>query len=108
MEYKPKSLNPKQITEAIEQGYVEKVSTGQYLPTSDANEYAFDINGEHYRCVNGRVHVEYDFELPEHLLFKLHMLALRESEQCQQDYLKEIREKYAEVSKKYEQSKKED
>ena len=102
MEYKPKSLNPKQITEAIEQGHVEKVSTGQYYPTSDVNEYAFDINGEHYRCVNGRVHVEYDFELSKSLLLKLHMLALQESEKHQQERLKKIREKYAEVSKEYE------
>lgn len=108
MEYKPKSLNPKQITEAIEKGNIQNVNKGQFLPTSDADVYEFDINGEHYHCYNGRVHVEYDFELSKSLLLKLHILALQESEKHQQERLKEIREKYAEVSKKYEQSKKED
>lgn len=102
MEYKPKSLNPKQITEAIEKGNIQNVNKGQFLPTSDVDEYEFDINGEHYHCYNGRVHVEYDFELSKSLLLKLHMLALQEGEQRQQERLKEIREKYAEVSKEYE------
>jgi len=82
MEYKPKSLNPKQITEAIEKGNIQNVNKGQFLPISDVDEY--------------------DFELSKSLLLKLHMLALQESEQRQQERLKEIREKYAEVSKEYE------
>lgn len=102
MEYKPKSLNPKQITDAIEKGNVQNVNKSQFLSTSDVDEYEFDINGEHYHCHNGRVHVEYDFELSKSLLLKLHMLALQESEKRQQERLKEIREKYAEVSKEYE------
>lgn len=77
----PKTLNPAQIVDAIEKGNVQDVTKGNY----------YAIDEERYSCFAGKVHVEYDFELPAECLCKLHVIALQDSLQRQQNSVKETK-----------------
>lgn len=94
------TLNPAQITEAIEQGKIEEVwYDPEYNRRDDDNpkDFNFKINGEQYRCINGKVYVQYDFELSPELIRKLHIASLENSISQQDRRLKDTRDKLAAV-----------
>lgn len=88
----PKTLNPAQIVDAIEKGNVQNVTKGNYYAIDEEhNDFIFNIGEERYSCYAGKVHVEYDFELPAECLCKLHVIALQDSLQRQQNSVKETK-----------------
>ena len=100
MAYNKQSLNPQQITEAIEQGKIEDVyyDYGYGIGEDETpKDFHFSIKGEQYRCTNGRIFVQYDFELPQELIRKLYVTSLENSISQQDRRLKETRDKLAAV-----------
>ena len=105
MERKEYTLNPSQITQAIERGNVKNVSKAygySVIDDEDKHDYDFEIDGEVYHCRQGKVFVQYDFALSPQLLTKLHLTALQESLARERSCVSRIEEKLAEVTKQYE------
>ncbi len=97
------TLNPAQITAAIENGQMKNVckAHGYSVTTDECDDYHFEIDGEVYYCNGGKVHVQYDFELSESLRLKLRLKALQEGLESERERMKEIQEKLAQAQEEY-------
>ncbi len=91
------TLNPQQIQEAIKSGNVTDVTRGYANYPEEREDYDFNINGEHYRVRDGKIFVQYDFELDKSLLRKLHIINLKECIKRQQQETSEKLQLLAEL-----------
>lgn len=87
------TLNPKQISEAIEKGEITAIRFNSHYMTFEQNikegkDFVFSIGEESYYCTDGKITVHYDFELSEKDILLLRKKAL---ESVRDDELKSLK-----------------
>ena len=96
------TLNPQQIIEAIEGGKIEYARLDGHALTFEQSvkedrNFVFTIGEESYYCIDGKIHVNYDFELSEKHVLLLRKKALECFRENQLKLLNTVEESLAHI-----------